>query len=174
VSRYLVEAYVPRARASDARAAGHDARTAVEQLSHLGSPVHYVRTNGQAPARSRSLKGPVRRGAYERQRERAPAPPAQQPTAEAEVEQQLPSGFRRVGPVPLWGDSDGWPRTPEEHAERDAHYTARRDLTDADRYDYTTVVKFGRQTAAEKRALSQEQKRSRELARAKRTANRDP
>jgi len=129
---------------------------------------------GQAPARSRSLKGPVRRGAEERWRDRAPAPPAQQPTAEAEVEQKLPSGFRWVGPVPLWGDSDGWPRTPEEHAERDAHYTARRDLSEADRYDYTTVVKFGRQTAAERRAVSQEKRRSRDLARAKRTASRDP
>jgi hypothetical protein len=129
---------------------------------------------GQAPARSRSLKGPVRRGADERRRERAPAPPTQQPTAEAEAEQQLPSGFRRVGPVPLWGDSDGWPRTPAEHAERDAHYTARRDLSDADRHDYNTVVKFGRQTAAERRAVSQEKRRSRDLARAKRTASRDP
>jgi hypothetical protein len=42
--RYLVEAYVPRARAGDAPAAGHDARTAAEQLSHVGRPVHYVRT----------------------------------------------------------------------------------------------------------------------------------
>jgi hypothetical protein len=129
---------------------------------------------GPAPARSRSVKGPVRRGADERRRNRAPDPPAQQPTAETEIEQKLPSGFRWVGPVPLWGDGDGWPRTPEEHAERDAHYTARRDLSDADRYDYTTVVKFGRQTAAERRALSQEKRRSRDLARAKRTASRDP
>jgi hypothetical protein len=98
----------------------------------------------------------------------------QQPTAEAEAEQQLPSGFRWVGPVPLWGDSDGWPRTPEEHAQRDAHYSARRDRSEADRYDYYTVVHLGRQTAAERRAVGQEQKRSRDLARAKRTANRHP
>jgi hypothetical protein len=70
--------------------------------------------------------------------------------------------------------SDGWPRTAEEHAQRNAHYSARRDLSDADRLDYNTVVKFGGQTAAERRAVSQEKKRSRDLARVKRTANRDP
>jgi hypothetical protein len=117
---------------------------------------------------------PVRRGADDRKRDRAPASPEQQPTAEAEAEQQLPSGFRWVGGVPLWGDSDGWPRTGEEYAQRDAHYTARRDHSEADRYDYNTVVHLGRQTAAEQRAVRQEQKRSRELARAKRTASRDP
>jgi hypothetical protein len=63
--------------------------------------------------------------------------------------------------VPLWGDSDGWPRTAQEHAERDAYYTARRDRSQADRYDYNTVVRFGGQTAAEKRAVRQEQTRSR-------------
>ena len=36
----------------------------------------------------------------------------QQPTAAAE--EQLPSGFRYVNGVALWGDSDGWPRTAEE------------------------------------------------------------
>ncbi|MDP9278236.1 MAG: hypothetical protein M3P00_02340 [Gemmatimonadota bacterium] len=97
---------------------------------------------------------------------------AQQPSAEAE--ENLPSGFRRVGGVPLWGDSDGWPRTAEEHAQRDAHYSARRDLSDADRLDYNTVVKFGGQTAAERCAVSQEKRRSRDLARAKRTSSRDP
>jgi hypothetical protein len=76
--------------------------------------------------------------------------------------------------VPLWGDSDGWPRTAQEHAERDAHYTARRDRSPADRYDYNTVVRFGGQTAAEKRAVRQEQTRSREIARAKRRTARDP
>jgi hypothetical protein len=128
---------------------------------------------GRAPTRSRTAKAPLRPGADERQRNRAPAPPAQQQPV-AEAEENLPSGFRRVGGVPLWGDSDGWPRTAEEHAQRDAHYTARRDLSDDDRYDYNTVVKFGRQTAAERRAVSQEKRRSRDLARAKRTASRDP
>jgi hypothetical protein len=128
-----------------------------------------------APARSRTAKGPVRRGADDRNRDRAPPSPAQQqPTAEAEGEEKLPSGFRWVGGVPLWGDSDGWPRTGEEHGQRHAHYTARRDLSQADRYDYNTVVRLGRQTAAEQRAVRQEQKRSRELARAKRIASRDP
>jgi len=76
--------------------------------------------------------------------------------------------FRQVDGVPLWGDSDGWPRTAQEHAERDAHYTARRDRSQADRYDYNTVVRYCGQTAAEKRAVRQEQTRSREIARAKR------
>jgi Protein of unknown function (DUF4242) len=44
VSRYLVEAYVPRSRARDARAAGRDARAAAAQLSREGTPVRYVRT----------------------------------------------------------------------------------------------------------------------------------
>jgi Meiotically up-regulated gene 113 len=123
--------------------------------------------------RPRIAKGPVRRGADERQRERAPAPPAQQQPS-VEAEENRPSGFRWVGPVPLWGDSDGWPRTAEEHAQRNAHYSARRDLSDTDRLDYNTVVQFGRQTAAERRAVSQEKTRSRDLARAKRTASRDP
>jgi hypothetical protein len=92
----------------------------------------------------------------------------------AEAEENLPSGFRRVGGVPLWGDSDGWPHTAEEHAQRDVHYTARLDLSDADRFDYNTVVRLGRQTAAEQRAVSQEKRRSRDLAPAKRTASRDP
>jgi hypothetical protein len=70
--------------------------------------------------------------------------------------------------VPLWGDSDGWPRTGQEHAERDAYYTAHRDRSELDRYDYNTVVRFGGQTPAEKRAVRQEQTRSREIARAKR------
>jgi hypothetical protein len=134
---------------------------------------HQRDQRGPASARSRIAKRPVRRGADERQRDRAPASPAQ-PQPVAEAKENLPSGFRRVGGVPLWGDSDGWPRTAEEHAQRDAHYTARRDLSDADRYDCNTVVKFGRQTAAERRAVSQEKKRSRDLARAKRTASRDP
>lgn len=123
--------------------------------------------------RPRIAKGPVRRGADERQRERAPAPPAQQQPS-VEAEEKLPSGFRWVGPVPLWGNSDGWPRTAEEHAQRNAHYSARRDLSDTDRLDYNTVVQFGGQPAAERRAVSQEKRRSRDLARAKRTASRDP
>jgi hypothetical protein len=75
--------------------------------------------------------------------------------------------------VPLWGDNDGWPRTPQEHAERDAYYSARRDRSQADRYDYNTVVRFGSQTAAEQRAVRREQTRSREIARAKRRTPRD-
>jgi hypothetical protein len=70
--------------------------------------------------------------------------------------------------VPLWGDSDGWPRTAEEHADRDAYYTARRDRSQADRYDYNTVVRFGGQTAAEKRR-SAASKRETETTPASRT-----
>jgi hypothetical protein len=72
--------------------------------------------------------------------------------------------------VLLWGDSDGWPRTPQEHAERDAYYTARRDRSQADRFDYNTVVRFGGQTPAEKRAALREQTRSRDRTRKRRTA----
>jgi hypothetical protein len=42
--RYLVEAYVPRSHASDASAAGRDARKAAEELAREGTPVRYVRT----------------------------------------------------------------------------------------------------------------------------------
>ena len=41
--RYLVEAYVPRSRAREARAAGRDARAAAEELVREGTPVRYVR-----------------------------------------------------------------------------------------------------------------------------------
>jgi hypothetical protein len=41
---YLVEAYVPRSRARDARAAGGRARAIAERLSQEGTPVRYVRT----------------------------------------------------------------------------------------------------------------------------------
>ena len=41
---YLVEAYVPRSRAQDARSAGRRARLAAERLSSEGMPVRYVRT----------------------------------------------------------------------------------------------------------------------------------
>ena len=41
---YLVETYVPRAQAHDARAAGRSARAAARQLSREGAPVRYVRT----------------------------------------------------------------------------------------------------------------------------------
>jgi len=44
VPSYLVEAYVPRSRAREARAAGRRARAAAEELSREGSPIHYVRT----------------------------------------------------------------------------------------------------------------------------------
>jgi hypothetical protein len=42
--RYLVEAYVPRSRASDAGAAGRAARAAAEEVAREGTPVLYVRT----------------------------------------------------------------------------------------------------------------------------------
>lgn len=41
---YLVESYIPRSRAREARAAGRDARTAAEELVREGTPVRYVRT----------------------------------------------------------------------------------------------------------------------------------
>ena len=41
---YLVEVYLPRSRAREARAAGRRARAAAEQLSREGVPVRYVRT----------------------------------------------------------------------------------------------------------------------------------
>jgi len=40
---YLVEAYVPRSRASAARTAERDARAAAEELVQEGTPVRYVR-----------------------------------------------------------------------------------------------------------------------------------
>jgi hypothetical protein len=40
---YLVEAYVPRSRAREARAAGRDARAAAKELVREGTPVRYVR-----------------------------------------------------------------------------------------------------------------------------------
>ena len=126
-----------------------------------------------ASVRSGRATSPVRRQADDQGRDRAPSPPAQQqPTAEAE--EQLPSGFRYVNGVPLWGDSDGWPRTAEEHAQRHGWYSARRDRSEADRYDYNTIVRLGGQTAAEKRAVREEQKQTRQRARAKRTPARDP
>jgi len=44
VPSYLVEAYVPRSRAQDARAAGGRARLVAERLSREGTLVRYVRT----------------------------------------------------------------------------------------------------------------------------------
>lgn len=41
---YLIEAYMPRSRAQEARDAGGRARAAAEQLSHEGTSVRYVRT----------------------------------------------------------------------------------------------------------------------------------
>jgi hypothetical protein len=41
---YLVEVYLPRSRAREARATGHRARTAAEQLTREGVPIRYVRT----------------------------------------------------------------------------------------------------------------------------------
>jgi hypothetical protein len=42
--RYLVETYVPRTHAHDARAAGQRARAAARRLSREGETVRYVRT----------------------------------------------------------------------------------------------------------------------------------
>jgi len=41
---YLVEAFMPRSHAQEARAAGWRARTAAEELSREGVPIRYVRT----------------------------------------------------------------------------------------------------------------------------------
>ncbi len=41
---YLVEAYMPRSHAQEARAAGRRAQVAAEELSREGVPIHYVRT----------------------------------------------------------------------------------------------------------------------------------
>jgi hypothetical protein len=40
----MVEAYMPRSHAQEARAAGRRARAAAEELSREGVPIHYVRT----------------------------------------------------------------------------------------------------------------------------------
>jgi hypothetical protein len=44
VPTYLVEAYMPRSHAQEARAAGRRARAAAEELSREGMPIGYVRT----------------------------------------------------------------------------------------------------------------------------------
>ena len=44
VPSYLVEMYVPRARAGDAHASGRRARAAAEEMSHGGVPIRFVRT----------------------------------------------------------------------------------------------------------------------------------
>lgn len=41
---YLVEVYLPRSRAHEARAAGRRARAAAEKFSREGVPMRYVRT----------------------------------------------------------------------------------------------------------------------------------
>ena len=41
---YLVEVYVPRSRAHEARASGHRACVAAEALAHEGAAIRYVRT----------------------------------------------------------------------------------------------------------------------------------
>jgi hypothetical protein len=43
MARYLVEAYVPRSRAREARAAGREARAAAAELAREGAPIRYVR-----------------------------------------------------------------------------------------------------------------------------------
>jgi hypothetical protein len=44
VPTYLVEAYLPRSRAEEARAVGRRARVAAEELSSEGVQIRYVRT----------------------------------------------------------------------------------------------------------------------------------
>ena len=44
MQRYLVESYIPRSRARNARAAGREARTAAAELTREGTRVRYVRT----------------------------------------------------------------------------------------------------------------------------------
>jgi hypothetical protein len=44
MATYLLEAYLPRSRVEDARAAGDRARAAAEELSREGADIHYVRT----------------------------------------------------------------------------------------------------------------------------------
>jgi uncharacterized protein DUF4242 len=44
MATYLVEAYMPRSHAREARAAGRRARAAADDLSREGRPVRYVRT----------------------------------------------------------------------------------------------------------------------------------
>lgn len=41
---YLVETYMPRSHAQEARAAGRRARAAAEELSREGEPIRYLRT----------------------------------------------------------------------------------------------------------------------------------
>jgi hypothetical protein len=122
-----------------------------------GNPDSRVNPPKDAEDNPRAAGG---RPAAQPQPDHPPAPAGQQETI-AEAGEQPPSGFRSVDGVPLWGDSDGWPRTAHEHAERHAYYTARRDRSYADRFDYNTVVRFGGQTAAEKRAVRHERTRTR-------------
>jgi len=44
VQTYLVEVYLPRSRAPEARATGRRARAAAKALAHEGVPIRYVRT----------------------------------------------------------------------------------------------------------------------------------
>jgi hypothetical protein len=44
VPKYLVETYMPRSHAQEARAAGRRAQAAAEELFREGTPVRYVRT----------------------------------------------------------------------------------------------------------------------------------
>jgi hypothetical protein len=44
MQNYLVEVYLPRSRAHEARATGRRARAAAEALAHEGVPIRYVRT----------------------------------------------------------------------------------------------------------------------------------
>jgi hypothetical protein len=44
VQNYLVEVYLPRSRAHEARETARRARAAAEALAHQGVPIRYVRT----------------------------------------------------------------------------------------------------------------------------------
>jgi hypothetical protein len=44
VQNFLVEVYLPRSRAHEARATGRRARAAAEALAHEGVPIRYIRT----------------------------------------------------------------------------------------------------------------------------------
>ena len=44
MQNYILEVYLPRSRAHEARAAGRRARAAADALAREGVPIHYVRT----------------------------------------------------------------------------------------------------------------------------------
>ena len=44
MQKYVMEVYLPRSRAHEARVTGRRARAAAEELAHAGMPIRYVRT----------------------------------------------------------------------------------------------------------------------------------